>query len=465
MNELLVSVKGHHCNETIQQCPDQKSLFKILNQLLLRNVAPKLPEHDSVSELAGRFLHYFESKIGKIRTLLDDLPPVTTSFPSDSFAAPPLSSLCNLSPDDVVKLITSAPSKSCPLDPIPTWLLKDMLDVLAIPLSQIVSTSLQSGNVPHKLKQAFVTPLHKKPSLDPDNIKSYRPVSNLSFISKLVERAVDSQVSKHIETNNLMALTQSAYHPMHSVETALRKVQNDILWEMDQSNGVLLVLLDLSAAFDTIDHQTLLLRLQSFGIQDTVLRWHRSYLQDRTQKICINGVESDPITLKYGVPQGSVIGPKNFTMYTKPVYNIALQNKVSIHIYADDTQLYTSFNVNDPNDLMVALQRMEKCVSDIALWMQLNKLKLNEDKTEFVLICHPRNRHKIPPVMIHIGKETIPSSTSVRNLGATFDHGMRMSSHVTSTCQAMNFHLRNIGRIRKYLDTDSTEKIIHALVT
>ena len=252
---------------------------------------------------------------------------------------------------------------------------------------------------------------------------------------------------------------------MHSVETALMKVHNDILMEMDKSKGVLLVLLDLSAAFDTIDHSTLLARLESFGITGSALRWHASYLQDRSQKILINGNVSEPIQLKYGVPQGSVVGPKNFTLYTQPLNKIADANGVSVHIYADDTQLYTSFDLNNPLDLIAATSRMENCILELSTWMKINKLKLNDDKTELLVICHPSLKHKIQDISLKIGNADIVPTKSVRNLGAMFDDGMTMTNHITHVCRLMNLHLRSIGRIRKYLDRDSTETIIHALVT
>ena len=174
---------------------------------------------------------------------------------------------------------------------------------------------------------------------------------------------------------------------------------------------------------------------------------------------------SEPIQLKYGVPQGSVIGPKDFTLYTQPLNKIADANGVSVHIYADDTQLYTSFVLNNPQDIISAISRMEKCVLDMSNWMKANKLKLNDDKTEVLVICHPNVKHKIPVISLKIGDSNIAPSKSVRNLGAIFDESMTMSNHITQVCRSMNLHLRSIGRIRRYLDQDSTETIVHALVT
>ena len=153
--------------------------------------------------------------------------------------------------------------------------------------------------------------------LDWKFFKNYRSVSNFSFISKLTERTVCVQVVNHLKENDLYEIFQSAYRQPHSTETALLRVQNDIIHAVDSEVGAILTLLDLSAAFDTIDYQKLLdLLNNSFGISGDTLRWFKSYLQERIQMVQIGSSTSEPVTLKYGVPQGSVLGPILFTMYT-----------------------------------------------------------------------------------------------------------------------------------------------------
>ena len=153
--------------------------------------------------------------------------------------------------------------------------------------------------------------------LDWKIFKNYRSVSNFSFISKLTERTVCVQVVNHLKENDLYEIFQSAYRQLHSTETALLRVQNDIIHAVDSEVGAILTLLDLSAAFDTIDHQKLLdLLNHSFGISGDTLRWFKSYLQERIQMVQIGSSTSEPVTLKYGIPQGSVLGPILFTRYT-----------------------------------------------------------------------------------------------------------------------------------------------------
>ena len=154
-----------------------------------------------------------------------------------------------------------------------------------------------------------------------------------------------------------------------------------------------LVLLDLSSAFDTINHEKLLSRLSTrYGVSGIALKWIKSYLSNRTQKVLIDGVYSDPTPLTTGVPQGSVLGPLLFTLYMAPVGDIMQKHGLSYHFYADDTQIYVFFNVNDSAN---ACTLLENCIVDVKMWMILNHLKLNDDKTEVILIGTSYFRSKV----------------------------------------------------------------------
>ena len=211
-----------------------------------------------------------------------------------------------------------------------------------------------------------------------------------------------------MDIHNLHVPVQSAYRPMHSTEPALLKVVNDILMSIDRGNGVILVLLDLSAAFDTIDHDLLIDRLsERIGITGKALDWFRSYLMKRFQSVHIDGKSSKPILLIFGVPQGSVLGPVKFSIYQGPVYEIAELHGVSSHLYADDTQLYFAFDINSPEDFDASIEKVENCIDDIRTWMTANKLKLNDDKTEFLVFSTSRNHHKVPNTPLSIGSSEI----------------------------------------------------------
>ena len=180
------------------------------------------------------------------------------------------------------------------MDPIPTFLLKSCLPELVPSIATIVNCSLQTANVHTRYKQAVVKPLLKKPGLEPI-YKNYRPVSNLTFISKVIEQAASNQIEEHISKQDIGEKFQSAYKASHSTETALVRVFDDILRQLDQGHVVYLALLDLTAAFDTVDHQVLLERLhRTFHLSGQVLSWVKSYLSDRSTVVSVNGRYHSP---------------------------------------------------------------------------------------------------------------------------------------------------------------------------
>ncbi len=345
------------------------------------------------------------------------------------------------------KVIKGASNASCANDPLPTKILKTcLLDTLLPVLTKIVNLSLLSGTFPALYKTAHVKPLLKKISLNPDVLKNFRPVSNLTFVSKLIEKVVAGQFVSHLKENNLLEKFQSAYKQFHSTESALLRVSNDILRAIDNKHCIALTLLDLSAAFDTIDHKILLKILQNdLGIQDIALQWFESYLVNRSQCVSIDNAQSEPLDLPYGVPQGSVLGPLLFCAYTTQLGRIIQKHDLQYHIYADDTQVYLSFKVNDSQS---AIQKLEQCIFEIRSWMAEHKLKLNDDKTEFITISSAHNNNEINALSIKIGEETVTASKSVRNLCVVFDSIFNMEANITSVCQSCYFPYLDLKRYR-----------------
>ena len=317
--------------------------------------------------------------------------------------------------------------------------------------------------MPATFNQALVQPLIKKVGLDKEVYKNYRPISNLSFISKVIEKAVSEQIKKYLTENNLQELYQSAYREFHGVETAVLKVQDDILISIDNRLCVLLILIDLSAAFDTIQYTVLFkLLAERFGISGVVLDWIRDYLTSRTQSVIIDGKVSQPADLEYGVPQGSILGPLLFTLYMAPLCDILRKHGIRYHCYADDTQIYCSFK---PEDVEKACSIVEQCLSDIRQWMAANYLCLNDSKTEVIVFGSTHNLAKLPEVSLSIGEAIVTEVSEVRNLGAMLDKSLSMVQHISATCRSAWFHLRKIKQIKQYIDPESFEKLIHAYVT
>ena len=244
------------------------------------------------------------------------------------------------------------------------------------PITNILNQFLQEGNFPSYFKTAYVTPLLKRAGLD------RKTLSNLRFIPKLIEKAVAKQINEHIAQEGISNIDLSVYRTFHSTEMALLKIEIDIATSMDKGTAAGLVLLDLCAAFDTIDHSILFDCLQHwYDIDKVVLNWVQSGFNSRKQWIKIDQHLLDAFQLPHGVPQGSVLGPLLFTLKTTPLSSVISKFNVSHHSYADDTQIYLEL---DSRNFDSSTTELANCLEAIQTWMGNNKLKLNPHKTELI---------------------------------------------------------------------------------
>ena len=303
-----------YCSSKFMDCKNNmKALTQIMDKLLKSNHKTSLPTVADPCELPSKFQEFFETKINIIRKNFDT---VLLNNPHTNVAS--LKVFEKATASEVRKVIMNSPNKSCELDSITTWLLKECIDELLPRITTLINRSLSIGKFPEHFKEAINRPLLKKTNSDIDELKNYRPVSNLNFISKIIEKIVMARIECHLIGNNLHEPTQSAYKKNHSTETALLKISNDIIQSLDVKHCTILASLDLSAAFDTVDYKVFLYKLYNeFGIEDEALTWFRSYLDNRKHRVSINGISSDSHKLKCGVPQGSVLGARMYTMYTR----------------------------------------------------------------------------------------------------------------------------------------------------
>ena len=283
---LLITTRQEFYNGKIQSCAgDQKAVFNVPNKLLHRNFETQLPVHDSSIELANRLANFFMEKINGIRDGPGGTCPSTLVSDDVNICSSELDHFTSVD-QDVRQLIQSAKTKSCSLDPIRTCILKQHLPSFSSVTTKIINMSLNDAIMPSSFKEAILTPILKKSSSNPEVLKHFRPVSNVAFISMLIEKVVVYQIFKHIQINGLYEKMQSANKQHHSTETAWVRLHNGILQAMDDNKGLLLVSLDLNSAFDTTDHDSLLYRLEHrLGITGNYLSWFKLYLSERKFRV------------------------------------------------------------------------------------------------------------------------------------------------------------------------------------
>lgn len=469
-SKLLFESKQTYYSSNIIECGnDTKRLYKLTNTLMGKNQDAVLPVSECDTALSNKFSDFFLEKIQSIRENLQNANN-SASNPEHSlsadikFTGQPLTEFSTASNEEIRKLLMTSPSKSCELDPMPTYILKLCLNEVLPVITEIVNKSISESVVPTDFKQAIVRPLLKKPGLDKDNFKNYRPVSNLPYVSKIIEKVVASRIENHLNNNKLYDDRQSAYRSNHSTETALLRVHHDIATALDSNSCAILVMLDLSAAFDIIDHDILFKRLEhTFGITGSALGWIQSYLTNRTQRVAIGSVLSDSRSLNIGVPQGSVLGPRLYCIFSKPIGDICISHDMNYHCYADDTQLYIVVEPRDNID--DDSTKLNSCLNDIREWMSVNLLKLNHDKTELMVFAPKRRIKEMAYFSISFGGNIIHDATYVKNLGAYFDQTLCMERQCNAVSRTCYFHIRNIGCIRPFISEDACKMLVNALVT
>ena len=271
-----------------------------------------------------------------------------------------------------------------------------------------------------------------------------------------------SRLCKHLDSFPSLSPFQSAYRQFYSTETALIRIHNDLCLAMDRQRVSALVLLDLSAAFDTIDHNILLSRLKScFGISDTAHSLLAHYLYQRSQSVAIDQSFSPNLPLVRGVPQGSVLGPLLFTLYTTPLSHLLTDSSLQFHFYADDTQIYISFSSSDSSQ---ALAKLSSTLDHVHSWFCANRLVVNPSKTEYLLIGTRQQRTKVADSSISFKNIALCHTDSARNLGVIFDSNLNFKNHISSICRSSFFHIRQLRQIRSSLDKSSAIVLANALV-
>ena len=315
--------------------------------------------------------------------------------------------------------------------------------IVAKPLSHIFNLSIRKGTFPEVFKSAKVTPVFKKGSHQ--DVNNYRPISILPVLSKIIERHVTLHFRKFLEDNNLLHNTQSGFRNNHSCETALVSLMDDWLSAMNNQNVVGTVMLDLSKAFDMVNHVLLLQKLQLYHCSSISLKWFQSYLQNRHQQVSVSGTLSSPQSITAGVPQGSVLGPLLFLLY---INDLPLHiPQTSTAMFADDTTLHTvGKNLQEINE------NLQDSLNAVSEWCTSNSMVLNCSKTKSMLISASNKQPLTENFSLTLLNEDLQITSTEKLLGVTLDHNLNFKSHIDHIIKKCNSLLFLLMRIKCFLD-------------
>ena len=325
-------------------------------------------------------------------------------------------------PCDIIAIISSFTSKaSSGHDGVSSKLVKDLKYALSFPLSIIINNSLAMGLVPNMAKLAKIIPIHK--AKDKKDISNYRPISLLPVISKILEKVVHKNVYTFLEKNKVLYASQYGFRKNRSTVNAITELVCHITNAFENKQNTLSVFLDLSKAFDTIDHSILLHKLEFYGVRGLALNWFQSYLSDRKQYVLFNNVQSQTLGITCGVPQGSVLGPLLFLIYVNDIANCLTHSKLIS--FADDTTVFLSSKCI--NDLY---KKMNSDLDDLTNWFKANRLALNVNKSNCMLFQPNGNQNTLGKTL-NIGTDPIEHKLNCKFLGIFIDNQLRWNNHLS----------------------------------
>ena len=341
----------------------------------------------------------------------------------------------------VINSLTNKSSVEIDGRPISTILLKCIAPSSIIkPLTLIINQIMKTGVFPNKMKLAKVIPIYKKD--DPTQVTNYRPISRLPVLSKVVEKTIAKQLSEYFEENKLFNQNQYGFRTGHSTEHAALELVDKITFQKDNNETPINIFLDLSKAFDTIDHNILLDKLKYYGLDDTAIKLFRSYLINRYQYVQIENAKSQLLEINTGVPQGSILGPLLFIIYINDISQSS--DKFDFLAYADDTTLSTTLNKFSTSDDMNISDLINLELYKINEWLEINKLSLNAKKSRF-MIFHMPNKHITLPIL-QISNTNIEKVNEFNFLGLTLDTRLDWKRHSNNTSNKIS---RTIGVLNK----------------
>ena len=434
---------------------DMKSVYGIVNKLSgdrKQSVYPTFVEEGAIAE---KFANFFIQKIITIRQNIEEN--------NDSYVSPVcennivcLKKFSLVTADDLKVIFNEMKKKGNKNDPFPVKVLAKCFEHISSYILHIVNQSILTQEFPSNLKHATVLPLVKDENGDIESMKNYRPLYNTPTLGKIIEKCILKQIIHHLTSNNLTSVTQSGYKKFHSCETALVKLVCDIQLEIEKNNLCMVLMLDQSAAFDTVDLSILLRKLEKhYGICDDALKWMSSYLLGRTFSVVVNNKHSKSYPMNYGVPQGTILAPCLYTLYTGDLNNLVASLGLKIHSFADDTNIYMGFRPID--ELTMTKNMLSTAAKIVQKYMASNILKLNVDKTQILFCGSPTNielfGRRLDEFDCLMGDDS-KRATVGKTLGVKIDERLKFEAFISETCSCVNYKLNKLKNMRTVLNSE-----------
>lgn len=443
VNSLRSARRMYYLDKIKSSSNDIKGTWKIINDLLQKNISSKnvMPLafvddgkiYENSIDIAHNFNTFFVNSgpelVEKMSIAMGDpMEYITSNYPQIiSFHPPDIQELSKII--DELKLSSSGH------DDLSAWLVKQIKQFVLQPLAYIISLSLSTGVIPEDLKVAKVIPLFKAGERQCFN--NYRPISILPCFSKVMEKVVYKRIICHINNNSILYKHQYGFRKNHSTYMAVLHLIDNIISTLDSNIFVCSIFLDLSKAFDTVNHNILLAKLQKYGFHGIVFKWLQNYITKRSQFVSINGCHSNKMDIHCGVPQGSILGPLLFLIYVNDLCTVS--HALFPIMFADDTTLVTSHS--NPNALM---KQANEGLSAYNEWFKRNKLALNINKSNFMIFSGKKTFST--SLTINIASVEISRVASTRFLGVIIDEHLNWKEHVRWVMSKVN---KSIGIIRK----------------
>ena len=442
--------KEHFASQIEKHKNNSKKLWQLLKEATRSQVPDTNIEPDDITKTKANMFNNFFSTIGR-KTLqklnLSETPFTPTS--TEGYIFEPTT------PSEVEDLISRMKTNTATgYDKIPARILIDLRPVISIPLSNLINISFQKSIFPSNMKHALVRPIFKNKG-HADDPQYYRPISVLTALSKIVERAAVNRLVKHLEETNKLYNSQHAYRQSHSTTTALVEITEFFHQELEKRNIPAIVATDLSKAFDSVSHGLLLQKLQDLGLHRMSTTWIGSYLSERTQSTKFSSVTSDEDRVLAGVPQGSILGPILFIAFTADLARE--MDGCKVVAYADDAALLIS-----ATSWKQLKHKIETNVKNAQSWYTKNGLLINSEKTEFMVV----KQRGIFEINISNGAQdvVIKSKDCLKVLGMKVDSSLTWRNHISQIKSRTTNAIRNIARTNFVLPLESRLLLTNALV-